>query len=314
MKLIPSARAAASVGILLVEVAQGLEPGVAGQRRVVEGHLGVEALEAEGLGAVGALRPDDGEGVDLDEVGVIRNHRPDQALGDRDRRLVVGAEAEREGHLAGLPVEQPEMRVGVDADDRLRPGGRDLLDLHAALGRAHEQDPPGRAVEDRAEVELADDVGGRGDEHLADRDALDVHAQDAPGDGLRLGRVRRELHAAGLAPPADEHLGLDDNGARAEGEGSFGGPAGLRGRPGDLPGGDRQALGHEEGLRVGFLDLHADSGSSGGPPRRGRRDGWAGVEGPRRDRDRDALILPRDPPACDLPPGGPRPSRKGLVL
>ena len=184
MKLMPSARARGVGRVLLVEVAEVLEPGMAGQGRVVQGDLGVEALEAEALGPVRGLRPDDRERIDLDEVRVVREHRPDEALGDRDGRLEVGAEAERERHLAGLPVEQPEVGMGVDPDDRLGPFRGDLLDLHAALGRAHEQDPPGAAVEHGAEVELADDVGRGSDEDLADRDALDVHAR---------GCVRRRL-------------------------------------------------------------------------------------------------------------------------
>ena len=144
----------------------------------------------------------------------------------------------------------------MDPDDRVRPLGGDLLDLDAALGGAHEQDPPGAPVEHGAEVELADDVGRRGHEDLADRDALDVHAEDRPGDRLRLRGVRGELHAAGLAAPADEHLGLDDDRVGAQGESPLRGRPCLGRRPGDFPGGDRQALGHEEGLGVGFLDLH----------------------------------------------------------
>ena len=110
---------------------------------------------------VGAGLADDRQRVDLDEVGVVGEHRPDEALGDRDRRLEVPAEAHREGELARLVVEQPEERVGVAADDRLGVVDGDLLDLDAALGRAHQQDPPLGPVEDRRQVELLDDVGGR---------------------------------------------------------------------------------------------------------------------------------------------------------
>ena len=134
---------------------------------------------------------DDRQRVDLDQVGVVGEHRPDEALGDRDRGLEVPAEAHREGELAGLEVEQPEERVGVVADDRLGVVDRDLLDLDAALGRAHQQDPPRGAVEDGRHVVLADDVGGRRDEHLADRDALDVHAEDGRRDRARPRRRSR---------------------------------------------------------------------------------------------------------------------------
>ena len=177
--------------VLLVGVAQLLELGVAGERGVVEGDLGVEADEPLDRGAVGPGLADDRQRVDLDQVGVVGEHRPDEPLGDGDRGLQVPAEAHREGELAGLEVEQAEQRVGVVADDRLGVVDRDLLDLDAALGRAHQQDPPGRPVEDRRQVVLVDDVGGRRDEDLADRDALDVHAEDRAGDPLRLVRGRR---------------------------------------------------------------------------------------------------------------------------
>jgi len=39
---------------------------------------------------------------------------------------------------------------------------------------------------------------------------LDVHAEDAPGLVMGVGRPVGELHTAGLAPAAGLHLGLDD--------------------------------------------------------------------------------------------------------
>ena len=160
---------------------------------------------------VGVGLADDRQRVDLDEVGVVGEHRPDEALGDRDGGLEVAAEAHREGELARLVVEQAEHRVGVVADDRLGVVDGDLLDLDAALRRAHQQDPPRRPVEDGRHVVLADDVGGRRDEHLADRDALDLHPEDRRRDALRLVRAGGELHAARLAATADEDLRLDDD-------------------------------------------------------------------------------------------------------
>ena len=69
--------------ILLVEVPQRLEVGMSGERRVVERDLGIEAGEPlDGL-ALGAVLAHDRERVDLDEVRVVREHRRDEALGDR---------------------------------------------------------------------------------------------------------------------------------------------------------------------------------------------------------------------------------------
>ena len=98
------------------------------------------------------------------------------------------------------------------------------------------------------------------DQHLADGDALDVHAEDRRGDVARpRRRDRGELHAAGLAAAADEDLGLDHDRLGAGAEEPFGGGARLVDGVGDLPVGDRQALGDEQRLGVGFLDLHASA-------------------------------------------------------
>ena len=88
--------------VLLVGVAEVLEPRVAGEGRVVEGDLRVEADERSTVGAVRPGLAHDRERVDLDEVGVVRVHRPDEARRDRHRVLEVGGRARGERHLAGL--------------------------------------------------------------------------------------------------------------------------------------------------------------------------------------------------------------------
>ncbi len=140
---------------------------MAGEGRVVEGDLGVEADEpfASGPSAVGLAH--DRQGVHLHEVGVVLHHDPDQAAARSPwprRRCPPSPSAKRD--LAGLEVEQAEMRVGVDPDDRLGLLRGHLLDLDAALRRAHHQDPLRRPVQHRAEVVLVGDVRGGRDEDL----------------------------------------------------------------------------------------------------------------------------------------------------
>ena len=77
----------------------------------------------------------------------------------------------------------------------------------------------------------------------------------ARGDPLGLVRGGRELHAAGLAAPADEDLRLDDDRACA-GTGSARRPRVPPARYGRPPSRVRAGPGRRAGIGVGFLDLH----------------------------------------------------------
>ena len=65
----------------------------------------------------------------------------------------------------------------------------------------------------------------------------------------------------------------------AGGEEPLGRGARLGDRVGDLPAGDRQALGDEQRLGVGFLDLHGRAGLRQSGRRCGERDGTASAVG-----------------------------------
>jgi hypothetical protein len=197
---------------------QPLELRMSVEGGIVEGDLGVEALEPLADEPVDRRLGDDRQRVDLDEVGVVCLHRPDEAGRDRDRVAEMGPEPETERHLPGLERQQAEERIGLDRDDRLGPVGRDLLDLDAAIGRAHQDDSPARPIQHGRQVVLLDDVGRRPDEDLADRDALDLEVEDRSRDQLGLLGEAGELDAARLAAPADEDLGLDDDLVGAVGE------------------------------------------------------------------------------------------------
>ena len=111
------------------------------------------------------------------------------------------------GGLGAEPVDgidvQPHDRVGILLGDG--------LDVDAALRRQHEEVLLGRPVEREAGVVLVLDVGRVLDPDPLDDVALDVHAEDVPGVGAHLVGVVGELDPAGLAAPADLHLGLDDH-------------------------------------------------------------------------------------------------------
>ena len=151
--------------VLLGEVAQRHDVGMAVERVVVEADLGVEADELVALG--------DDQRIDLQQAHVLgdeggvelacssvsaclaRSPRSPSACATRAAvmRHDAGRRIDREGH------------------DLLRRVVRDLLDVHAARGRHHEGDARGLAVDQRREIELA--VDGRA---FLDIEAVDLLA------------------------------------------------------------------------------------------------------------------------------------------
>ncbi len=212
-------------------------------------------------GAVGPRSRTIGERVDLDEVGVVREHRPDERPSrSRPPALRCAAEAQPERELARLPV------AAARAAGRR---GRVMIASGLSTATCSISTPPSaepmsrirRAARSRTadEVVLLDDVGGGRHEDLADRDALDRHAED---------RRRRRCSAssseeASFTPPALPRPPTStwalittwrcvpapwsnrDAAARAS--------AAVRATS---HGGHGQALGEQQRLRVGFLDLH----------------------------------------------------------
>ncbi len=109
-----------------------------------------------------AVSRHDGQRIDLDQVRVVGLHRGVEPLGDGHELVQQGiAQADGQAQAPGLKGEQTEQRIGGYSVDgaRILPG--DFLDLHAALGRGHQHDPAAGTVDDGAEVELLDDLGGR---------------------------------------------------------------------------------------------------------------------------------------------------------
>ena len=170
---------------------------------VVEADLGIEGVHA----AVGAQD----QRVDLGEIAVAFGEAAvqlDQDVGrtvDRRRVREIGIDA----RLASLGRRETVDRVDVAHDDGVGIGGGDGLDLDATLGRQHQQVLLRAAVERERRVVLLGDVARALDPHSLDDVTLDVHAQDVGRVQSGLGGVVGQLDAAGLAAPADLHLGLD---------------------------------------------------------------------------------------------------------
>ena len=207
--------ASTSSAIFLAHVAQLQNVGMAGERVVVEVHLGVERKEP-------AVSRGD-EGIDLNQrrVGVFggarqRHHELHRAAD------VLRLEAEAERDLARLERPQPKAGQNVLFDNRAGIFRGDFFDLHAARRRRHEDVAAIHAVEQHAEVKLARDGQRLFDQQplhrLAFRAGLMRDQLHAEHLGRQLaGFLRRlgQLDAAALAAAAGMNLGFDDHAGRA---------------------------------------------------------------------------------------------------
>jgi hypothetical protein len=158
----------------------------------------------------------------------------------------------------------------IEADERvdLHPGelvgvlDGEGLDVHAPLDAAHREVGAVGPVEQEAEVILLRDLGTLGDHHPLDGVALDVHAEDLRGQGLRLLGGSGHLDAPGLAASAGLHLRLDDDDAPALGSDPLGGGAGLFGRLGHLPGQHGHTVRLEHVTCLVLVQIHGRPSSS----------------------------------------------------
>ena len=205
----------------------------------------------------------DDERVHLAEHRVVVDERVVELRHDgHDLLLLAGVlEARREAEPARLPGLEADERLHVELGERLGALGGDLLDIHAALGREHEERLLLAAVERDREVVLLRDVRGLLDPELPHDVAADVEAQDLARPRVGLVRCLRELDPARLAAPAGQHLGLDDDL-----------PADLFGRRTRLLGarrhaslGDRDACTGEELLPLILVEVHGGASLAGTP-------------------------------------------------
>src|SRR3989441_5737837 len=145
--------------------------------------------------------------------------------------------------------------VRLDPDDRrdvlhvdLVP--RDRFDVDPALRARHEERLSGRSIDGEAEVELPSDVEPFLEVHFFHAIAVDVHAENLPGDRAGFVERIRGLDSAGLSASSDEDLRLDH-----AGEGRI--DDAVRSRC-DGPSRNGDAIAGEDLLRLVFEELHAD--------------------------------------------------------
>ena len=238
--------------VLLGEVAQLPQLGMAEERVVVERDLAVEGDDV-------AARGHD-ERIDLHERRVGgAEYGPGRLHHAHRARHEPRGQAQPERQPPRLEPRQTEAGIDGLAEDELRRIRGHLLYLHAARRARHDHGPLLRPVDQQAQVQLALDV----------QPLLHQHARNAAplGTGLRRDEVAPDqrfrhprgffgaghhLHAAALAPPAGVDLRLDHD-AAAEPLRDL---AGLDRGECDLPARHGQPVAGEQRLRLVFVDLH----------------------------------------------------------
>ena len=152
------------------------------------------------------------ERVDLGEVAVALHVAAVQVAQQRGGLLARCLGRARPRRPSDAPSRGRARAPGRSRAARSRRGGcaaTSSISTPPSRGQHPEVDLV-RAVEREARVVLLRDVARTLDPHAPNDVALDVHAEDRRGVPRGPPRRRRELDAAGLAPPADLHLGLDD--------------------------------------------------------------------------------------------------------
>ncbi len=133
---------------------------MAAQGVVIEIELRVEGHHVAALG--------DDQRIDLDHRTVGLDEKIIERVEQLARRThQVRGEPEELGQLAGLVGLQAEGRVNVLADDRIRIGLGDFLNVHAALGAGNDDRSRGGAIDENGEIKFAVDFLRFGDHHLA---------------------------------------------------------------------------------------------------------------------------------------------------
>ena len=162
------------LGVFLALVAQGGDIGMAVDRVGVERDLGVEALQ------VAVCRDD--QRVDLQHCHILGDERLIE-LGDDLAHLLglIAFEPKRLGDGAAMMGLHAGRGIDGEGGDALGMVVRDILDVHAALGRDDEGDAAGLAVDEDRQVELLGDS----------RAVLDVDAVDLPPGRPGLHRHQR---------------------------------------------------------------------------------------------------------------------------
>ena len=166
-------------------------------------------------------RARDDQRINLGQFGVafgIAQVEPAQNLAEgAPVRPRQAHSAGNEGHLVIL---QAGNGIDMLANDGLGTLSIQLLDIHAAFHRGHDQRFPGAAIVSDRQVDFLLDVRTGVDKDFFHAQSLDFHADDVIGVSARFIGIPGDFDAARLAAPTDVDLSLDDdNAAQVAGDG-----------------------------------------------------------------------------------------------
>ncbi|GIV85621.1 MAG: hypothetical protein KatS3mg052_2628 [Candidatus Roseilinea sp.] len=124
---------------------------------------------------------------------------------------MLARQADGHCYVARQIIRQADERINRRADDLFGRRRCDFLDVHASGSAGHQHGAASRAVYHYAQVDFALDVGGGVNQHLAHGQALNGQGEDVLGLLFNFFERVGDLHAAGFAAPAHQHLRLDDD-------------------------------------------------------------------------------------------------------
>jgi hypothetical protein len=204
---------------------------------IIEGHLRVEADQSFATWKL--WRWNDGEWIHFYKVGIALSRDLHEPSGN-DAELLeeFTAQTNTEAESTRLEGEQATVWVGNFANDRGWILGGDLFNLHTASGGGHDEHATRGAINERGEIDLADDRGGWRNEHTSYREILNGEGENCGGGCLDLCCARGELDSARFPSSADEDLGLNHDLGHPAGEEAFGDGASARGGSGHVGIGD----------------------------------------------------------------------------
>ncbi len=248
------------LGVLLIQVAEGDDLGMAEKGVVIEGDLGVQRQHL--------VRRGGDERIDLDHRGIgLFVHRIKRANEPGGVLGFGGIESQTEDELPHLEIGQAVGGINADLENLFGGLVGDFLDFNPAFGRGDDDGAGTRAIEKNGEVVFLLDAAclGKIDRlHLAtggaglggDEGAAKHLIREVERLRLGFGVLHAALEAAGeraLAPAAGVDLRFYDDGSVGqlrEGGGKLGG--GLCGHTQ----GDGHAEFFEKGFGLEFVNIH----------------------------------------------------------